>query len=132
MSTHLQHATYGIGTTNIHTVYKDNNANSEGWPQVMIRPVVTRTSQGMTSKLQVANVDYEIQIYHNSAENARLWADKVDASLTTYRGAFQSAGFYARQGDDVTEDYEVLYAGPNRYIHVITMNYPFVYREKVS
>ena len=126
----LSDATKGItNNTNIHSRYNDNNAAKEGYPQVIIKPIVTRRSEGFRRSGQFADVNYNIIVYHNSPENARTVADEIDNSITTYQATdLANNGFRPKDNEEITEDQDEVYAGARRTISIVSMNFPYIYR----
>ena len=110
-------------------LYKKNN----GYPIVVIRPVVSRRSENFRRNGQWADIDYNIIIYHNSPENARALADLVDKSITENQASdLAASGFRPRDQDEITEDYDEVYGSPKEVVTIISMVYPFTYRQKMN
>ena len=127
----LSDTTKGIGTTNIHSRYSDNNWNKEGAPQVIIKVLVSRKSEGFTRKGQFAVIYYNIVIYHNSPENARNIADRVDKSITENYADLASDGIRPKDDEEMSEDADEVYGTAKRYISIISITYPFIYRQQL-
>lgn len=129
----LTDATYGITTSNIHSRYNDKNALQEGYPQVIIKPIITRHSEGFRRNGQWAYVNYEILVYHNSPENARTVADEIDNKIRNAPNSLlKDKGFRYKDDEDISEDIQEVYAGTRRVIQIVSMNFPFQYRQKMN
>ena len=119
---HLQTGTYAISTNNIHTNYSDYRVRAEGYPQIIIlSPLITQTGSTMTRSSQFFDINYTIEVYHNSAQNARTFSDEIMDKIDSGRSVFTTAKINNLRV--TAEDYEVLYHGPKNEQHKITINW---------
>lgn len=130
----LSDSSIGItNNSNIHSRYNDNNANREGYPQIILNPIIERSSEGFRRSGQWAMINYEIQVWHNSPENARTVADEIDNVIrTNHSTSLANNGIRFNDEEDANESKDEVYAGSKRAIQIITMNFPFRYRQKVN
>jgi hypothetical protein len=92
---HLQTGTYAITTNNIHPSYNRLQRIQEGYPQVIIlEPIVSmeKITFGDNGLWEVP-ITVNIDVYEDSAADAKTVADEVTNKILTGRRVLRTAGF---------------------------------------
>lgn len=92
----LQVGTYAITTNNIHPSYNRLQRIQQGYPQVIIlEPTVSieRITHGATGSIWECNITINIDVYEDSAADAKSVADEVSAKIIAGRSVLSGYGF---------------------------------------
>lgn len=82
---HLQDSTYAISENSIFSAMNDKIIADEGYPIVIIEPPKVSNVKLTLDRdgIKQREVVFNIQIYHTSAENAKILADEVESKIDT-------------------------------------------------
>jgi len=119
MYNHLQTGTYKISTDNIHSSYNDTQSAKEGYPQVIIeKPIISmeKITMGRVSPVFHAIVNYNINVFHTSAENAQAIADEVMNKIRTGLSVFYAVNMKNFIFDEDSTDR--VYRGAKSSVHI--------------
>ena len=123
----LQTGSFAITTSNIHPSYNNNQTIKENYPQVIVNEPLTsfeRKTMGgsgtSTTKLYNVPIRIKIDIYHNSAANAKTVADEVCNSIITGRETLRQKCLYNIDFD--SDDINVVEYAQHKSIHQYSLN----------
>ncbi len=124
--------TNAISTDNIHPSYNNNQTIKEGYPQVIVnepRSSWTKKTMGgsnsTATKLYMIPFTIAIDVYHNSASNAKTLTDEVTEKLIGSRETLRTKGIFDIEFDD--DDIDVTEYKQHKSIHKYTVNFNAIF-----
>tara|TARA_Y100000310_G_C20633856_1_gene790124 strand:- start:466 stop:909 length:444 start_codon:yes stop_codon:yes gene_type:complete len=119
---HLQTGTYALTTNNIHPVWKDEQLQDEGFPQVIITNILVPEDKLTFGRLGMyeISISFTIEVHQNSAANARTDADELlDKLKGAGKGVLETAKLNNIKLE--SEEYNMINWAPNELDHIYTM-----------
>ena len=127
---HLQTGAYAISTDNIHPSYNRLQRIQEDYPQVIINePIVgsaTKLTTGRSNNVWEFPITVNIDIYEDSALDAKALADEIMNKLITGRSELSNAGFKRLRFESDTVDVEPY--SQVKTLHTYTVSVSGIYK----
>ena len=122
---HLKTGTYQIGTNNIFSSWNSTLASDKGYPLVIIdSPNISFVKEDVTGNYTNSEVIFNIEVYHNSAQNVKALVDTITNSLLTGRSVFSGQRMMNMEIDGGSSD---SWTEGKKKIHVIDFAVTFRY-----
>ena len=88
---HLQTGTYALSTNNIFSAWNSTLASDKGYPLVIIEsPIVSFKKENINGEYTNSEIVFNLEVYHNSAQNVKALVDAITNSLLTGKVIFEA------------------------------------------
>lgn len=123
---HLQTGTYAITSSNIHPSFNESQLIQEGYPQIIINnPIIgqgERLTVGRANNVWEFPITVNIDIYEDSASDAKTVADEVMNKIITGRSVFCDEGFKRLKIESDDTDNEPIRRDKTRHVYTVTVS----------